>query len=262
MLSCASMGRQVPDSRECHTMKQHARLVLVAAVAAAVALSGCSGVPSLSTGSGGRSATASSSPEQPQSFLTRLEAAAATQETVEIFFSAEKIDGSGTAVLGDDPAGRYVINIGDTNTLMVIVDGVAYFKDGADFSARWMSMPARGVAIAQTFTPQQLFATMRSSATSVEDLGPDDLYGTPTTRYELIADNSGVPSSTGVAAALLDTAAPSDTVYSLWVGEDDLMRRVEVITPSGDLILEYARWGESMEVVAPPAGEVGPAPSG
>ncbi len=241
-----------------------ARLVLVAALAATVALAGCVSVPSYRTGSGDRSAaagTGSAAGQRAQAFLARLEAAAAEQGTVEVLFSGETVDGSGYMLLGGDPAGNYVLNTGDTNTELVVVDGVAYYKDGSVSSARWASMPAQVAAITQSFTPQGVFGAMRNGATSVEDLGPDDLYGTPTTLYELVVHHSGARSASGVQPAVA-TADDPDTVYSLWVGEGDLTRRVEVLTEGGDLILEYGRWGESMEVVAPPADEVDPASTG
>jgi hypothetical protein len=244
-------------------MNPPVRVVVVAALAATVALAGCAGVPANATGSDRRPAAVaarSAAPEQVQSFLARVEAAAARQGTVEVIFSGETVDGSGYALLGGAPTGNYVLNMGDTNTQMVVVDGVAYFKDGAVISSRWTSMPAQGVAIGQAFTPQGMFAWMRAGVATVEDLGPDDLYGTPTTRYELVANNAGAPAS-GVTQALLGSPHPPDTVYSVWVGDDDLIRRVEVLTHGGGLILEYGRWGESMEVVAPPADEVTPLPT-
>ncbi len=234
-------------------MTTRARLVLVAAVAASVALAGCAGIPSGRAGSGGRPDSAAG--QRAQAFVARLEAAAAEQGTVEVLFSGDTVDGSGYMLLGSDPAGNYVLNMGETNTELVVVDGTAYFKDGSVSSARWASMPAQGAAVTQAFTPQGVFGAMRNGATSVEDLGPDDLYGTPTTLYELVVHHSGARSASGVQPAMA-TADDPDTVYSLWVGEGDLTRRVEVLTQGGDLILEYGRWGESMEVVAPPADEV------
>ncbi len=244
-------------------MKPPAPVVLVAAAAATVALAGCSGIPASSTGSPGRYASAaarSAASEPVQALLARLEAAAAQQGTVEVVFSGDTVDGSGYALLGGGPTGNYVFNMGDTNTQLVTVDDVAYFKDGAVLSSRWTSMPARDVAIARAFTPQGMLAWMRAGVTSVADLGPDDLYGTSTTRYELVARSPGAPAS-GVTQASLGSPRPPDTVYSVWVGEDDLIRRVEVMTHGGDLILQYGRWGESMEVVAPPADQVEPAPA-
>ena len=243
-------------------MNSPVRVVVVAALAAQVAVAGCAGVPAPSAVSHRPAVAAarSAAPEQVQSFLARVEAAAAQQGTVEVIFSGDTVDGSGYALLGGAPTGNYVLNMGDTNTQMVVVDGVAYFKDGAVISSRWTSMPAQGVAIAQALTPQGMFAWMRAGVTSVEDLGPDDLYGTPTTRYELVANTAGAPASR-VTQALLASPHPPDTVYSVWVGDDDLIRRVEVLTHGGGLILEYGRWGESMEVVAPPADEVTPLPT-
>ena len=245
-------------------MTPPARLVLVAAVVAAVALAGCTGVPSDVPRSSGEPASAAVGPAgrpSAQAFLARLEEAATAQGTVEVLFSGDTVDGSGYALLGSEPTGNYVFNMGDTNTELVVVDGVAYVKDGAEIGGPWTSMPARGMAIADVFMPRAVVAAMRTGAESVEDLGPDDLYGTPTNLYELVVHNPGARSSSGVRPAL-DTSGQPDTVYSRWVGEGDLIRRVEVITAGGALILEYGRWGESMEVVAPPPDMVTPASPG
>ena len=247
-------------------MSPPARIVAVA-VAAAVALAGCAGVPSGVPRSSDGPALVAGGPaarHSPQAFLARLEEAAAAQGTVEVIFSGDTVDGSGYVLLGRNPTGNYVFNMGDTNTELVVVDGVAYVKDGAVIGGPWTSMPARGIAIAQIFTPQGVFAAMRAGAESVEDLGPDDLYGTPSTMYELVVHNRGARSRSAVRPAL-DTSGqpdPPDTACTLWVGAGDLIRRMEVITPGGALILEYGRWGESMEVVAPPPEMVTPASPG
>jgi hypothetical protein len=253
------------DSEGVDTVTPPARAALVAAVAATVALAGCSGISSGPAQPGAQPASAAMGFAAQQSappFLARLEAAAAEQGTVEVTFSGDTVDGSGYVLPGSDPAGNYVLNMGDTNTQLVVVDGVAYFKDGGVLSGRWTSMPAKGFAITQAFTPQGVFAAMRAGATSVEDLGPDDLYGTPTRLYELVVRSSGARPASAVRPALLATSDHPDTVYSVWVGEGDLTRRVEVLTQGGSLVLEYGRWGESMEVVAPPADLVNQAAGG
>ena len=248
-----------------------ARLFAVPALAATLALAGCGGdaSPSASSPAPSSSSSSTSSPSAsagsavakattPQAFVDALEAAAAKQDTVAMTISGDVLDGSGVARLGADPAGSYVVNVGDSNTLLVLLDGVVYAKDGSDSKARWSKGPAKGVGMGEGFTPLPTLKAMRGGAKKVVSKGAADLQGTPTTKYELTVD------AKAAAAVLGADASPgaADPVYTVWVDGKDLLRRVSVTAEGQTLVIDYGQWGEPVEVVAPPADQVDPAAKG
>jgi outer membrane lipoprotein-sorting protein len=233
------------------------RPLLACALAAAVALSGCGAAGT--TGSGAGAGSTAATAESPQQFLARLEAATSEADSVSMKISGDLKRGSGRARLTDDPASSFHLNADDGSTDLIVVDGIVYARDGGDSAARWQTVPAEeATGLADGFTPSGTFHAMREGAKSVVAKGPEELQGTPTTKYELTLDTVAA----GAASGVTPSPGTPDTVYSIWVGDDDLMRRVSVDLEGSTLVVDYSGWGEPVEVVAPPADQVDGATTG
>lgn len=238
-------------------MKAPARLLLVPALAAALTLSACGTTATPGSSDSSASATATpSKPETAQELLTRLETAAGQAESVAMKMTGDTLRGSGEARLGSDPAASFVFDTGDSNTLLVLVDEVLYSKDGADSSARWTATPAEEVGLVDSFTPKGMFSAMRAGAKSVTNKGPEDLQGTPTTKYELSVDTAAAEAGAGATPS----PGSAEAIFTIWVDKDDLLRRISVPAEGSTVVVDYSGWGDPVEVVAPPADQVDQSP--
>ena len=235
-------------------------LTLALGAALALTLAGCGDEGADSTGGTGSSTSTTVSPtsETPEAFLTRLQSAADEAGSVAMTVGGNVMEGSGEIRFGQDRAATFRLNSEGDATQVVLVDGVVYSRDSADSSGRWQIMPAeQGADLIDGLTPEGTFLAMRSAATSVTRKGSEQLEGSPTTRYELTID----PAAAGENAGVTPSPGTPDIVYTFWVGDDDLLRRIGYTAGEASLVVDYTGWGDPVDVVAPPADQVDPAPT-
>lgn len=99
------------------------------------------------------------------------------------------------------------------------------------------------------------------AASSVTQAGAEQVDGVRTTRYDVVVDTANAAEGSDRRAAdLLEALAAGGAdrlTYTMWVDEDDLLRRyaVEVDTAQGPVrsVGTYRDWGVAADVTAPPA---------
>jgi len=234
------------------------RLLLAPALAAAIALAGCGQSSDAPGGTPGSSTATATTSLAPEAFLGRLQQAADDAGSVSMTMKGNVMQGNGAIRYGADRAATFTIDSEDSSTQVVLVDGVVYSKDTADSDARWQVMPPdQGAELVDGMSPEGTFLAMRSAATSVTSKGSEQVEGTPTTHYVLTLD----PGSAGENAGVTPSPGTPDLVYDVWVGDDGLLRRISYSAGASTLVVDYLKWGEPVDVVAPPADQVDPTPT-
>lgn len=83
------------------------------------------------------------------------------------------------------------------------------------------------------------------------------LDGVETQVYTLTLDTAKLAASQGVDPADFTSAGIGETMqYQLFVGPDDLPRRIVTETPAGEMTMDFSRWGEPFTIEAPSADEI------
>jgi len=234
------------------------RLLVAPVLAAALALAGCGSGSDSPGGPTASSTAATTTSLTPEAFLTGLQAAADDAGSVSMTMKGNVMQGNGAIRFGADRAATFTVDSEGGSTQLVLVDGVVYSKDTGDPSARWQVMPAdQGAQLVDGLSPEGTFLAMRSAATSVTSKGAERIEGTPTTHYVLTLD----PASAGANAGVTPSPGTPDLVYDFWVGDDDQLRRIAYSAGTSSLVVDYLGWGKPVDVVAPPADQVDPAPT-
>ncbi|MGW0893609.1 hypothetical protein [Saccharopolyspora sp. NPDC002578] len=169
---------------------------------------------------------------------------------------------------------------------LAVIDDVGYLKspllrpepgkpwlrlgaDGTDFASKLLA-PALG-QVQDSTDPRATFAGVES-ATKIESSAPDQVDGTPATRYSLRVLTS--PAAAAAPApeqrARLQRAVDSgrgEIGYELWIDERGLPVKFaasQKVAQAGQVSLTstYRDWGSPVDVDAPPTEEVGAFPDG
>ncbi|PWD51666.1 hypothetical protein C8046_14455 [Serinibacter arcticus] len=137
----------------------------------------------------------------------------------------------------------------------LIVDGEQYVSMGAA-GGGWMRIdPAamEGMGVPANTDPLQQLRAFQQSITSVEELGSEDVEGSPATHYVVTVDTSTMEAA---AAAGL----PATLTYDLWLDEEGrTVKMVNEVEASGMTVntsMTFTSFGEPVEITAPPADQI------
>ncbi|MDR6867611.1 hypothetical protein J2Y69_002215 [Microbacterium resistens] len=206
----------------------------------------------------------------PDGFLDRI--ATATRKAGSVHFTqstgieGQSISSTGDLVLDEDPNVVRLALItqmpGGATMEMRIVDGVTYANmgeatqnlfarvDGTNSSAT-LGVSADQVNVA---TQVESFSAALVGFSSQE--GAETIDGVVTTQYTLTLDTAKLLASQGVTD-LPDVSAIGETVaYEMFVGPDDLPRRMTMNLANMPIQMDYTRWGEPVEISAPSAEQM------
>jgi hypothetical protein len=144
-----------------------------------------------------------------------------------------------------------------------LVDGVYYLNLGQVSGGMFLRVdPAGGGQFAQNFGPVLEQANPASQLKifdaaltdfAVGDSG-EEIDGVETTAYVLTLDPSKVLSEQQQAQT--GGALPPTMEVTMYLGPDDLPRRVTTEVSGATVTIDYSAWGEPVEVTAPPADQV------
>jgi hypothetical protein len=146
---------------------------------------------------------------------------------------------------------------------MTLVDQVLYMKAGqltGDKYAR-ISLDDASSPIAQQFgsiteqlDPTQQLDQFQQALTSMQKKGePRTIDGVEAQPYELTLDTSKIDALTRSPAGAY---VPATLTYTMYIGPDDLLRRVTASVADGTMTADYSRWGQKVDVKAPPADQI------
>jgi hypothetical protein len=103
--------------------------------------------------------------------------------------------------------------------------------------------------------PSQFSTLPAGAVVSFEPAGPaETMDGVQATPYTLVVDTAALVAATGADGA--DAAAlPARIEYRLWIGPDDLPRRITFDAAGTTVDMAFSAWGQPVTIEAPPADQ-------
>lgn len=202
----------------------------------------------------------------PDAFADQLAAAFDDLTTAKVSLVVEgkmDIESSGEVdYRGEDPAMRMSLTgaYGEGSTSeLILVDKVMYLQiagENAPYLKVDLSDPdsplAGSLGDMSSFDPRETIESFTENVESVTDVGSEDIEGTPTTHYVLVADAAGLAEQLEA-----DGSMPASLSFDMWLDAQDRPRRIEAdLGDGGSLRTDMTDFGAAVEIEAPPAGEV------
>ncbi len=106
-------------------------------------------------------------------------------------------------------------------------------------------------------SPSDSFSAIESGLERVEEVGPDQVGGDPTTHYRLYVDSTRAFDGTGQAAA---RGLPDTLVYDIWLDDEDRVRRLAYERGGTTITMDLSDWGEDVTIKTPGKGDLVQAP--
>lgn len=136
-------------------------------------------------------------------------------------------------------------------SMEIVGIGATTYVRGGVFGARglgdkWLKATG-GETLGDEFSPQALLAMLRGASQSTERVGEEDVRGIGTVRYRLEVDCG--------QAEIVDCDGTTAAV-DVWVGDDGLVRRIEVTEGSSPFTVEFFDFGADVDIRPPRPGEV------
>lgn len=151
---------------------------------------------------------------------------------------------------------------------MVIVDEALYMNLGAmtqdKFTKIDLGDPSSpmGQLMSQMMSsadPSASLKAMQDGLTGFEKVGTEEVDGVDTTHYRVEVDTSEVLAAQGMGdlPGMDGAQLPETLSYDLWIGDDDLMRRMSFSMGSAmSMTMNLTSWGEPVDISAPPPSQV------
>jgi hypothetical protein len=203
-----------------------------------------------------------------------------------------KITGEGDMRLGGgEPAMSMDMDTGQTGQMsMVLLDGVLYMKLPAELSQGdkpWIKIDSKdktnpvAQALSSVVDQMRQNADPRASleqfekAGTIDSTSKEELNGEQTTHYKITVDVQKLADTQTdpTLKQAMETAIKSglkDFPVEVWVNGENLPLRTKVQMPTADptsgksvpvnVQVDYSKWGEPVDIQAPPADQVGELP--
>lgn len=149
---------------------------------------------------------------------------------------------------------------------IVVVRDAAYLSlPGLTAAGKFIRVDAKDPRFQQLagssiqMSPAQSVKAFRAGLISVEDRGRDTVQGTPTTAYDVKVDTVRALQAQGSDAV---PGMPSTMTYRVWLDREDRMRRMALAIQGVRLSIELSKWGEPVDITAPPKSALVDAPPG
>ena len=104
--------------------------------------------------------------------------------------------------------------------------------------------------------PARQIEVFKDAMTSVKSKGKAvELDGVEAQPYEIVLDTSKIPSIAKLGAEA-GGSVPKEIVYTMFVGPDNLPRRLVTDVVGSGVTVDYSKWGEPVDIKAPPKSEI------
>lgn len=207
-------------------------------------------------------------------FFTELSKAQQDAKTSHVEMSldagGQKMTASGDAVAGKnakDSAAALTMSMGTQGTFDIrLVDGVMYMNMGQvtqnkfakiDLSDKSNPLSKQFAGILDNVDPAKQLEQMQDAITSFEQKGsPEKIDGVEATPYKVAVDSKKIIDQLGEAGAAAASQMPDQVEYTIYVGPDNLMRRLTTDIAGAKTVVNYSKWGEKVSVEAPSADQI------
>ena len=226
-------------------------------------------------GNGGNSTT-KSAPLSATNFADRVQAAQGKASTAHITmtfgFAEMKFTGQGVVAMGDTPetsSSHMTLDMGEmlgTSVKMetITLDGVTYMKMSELTNGKFIKIDPSDPKMTEMFgdqssnDPAKQLEVFKDSVTDLKKVGAGPkIDGVATTKYVVTVDfakamkNSGQEIPKDASGQIPDTL-----VYTMFLGNDDLIRRMTFELAGSTMTMDYTKWGKKVEIKAPPADQI------
>ena len=153
------------------------------------------------------------------------------------------------------------------NFSMVLVDETLYMNAGEMTDGKFIEIDLRDESnpmgalysqLAGQTDPAAITRALEGAIENLETVGTEEIDGTTTTHYRVEVDAREVLSKTlgdAMPSGSLDSL-PETMTYDIWVGEDDLPRRLGYDMMGTSITLDFTEWGEPVDIQAPPPSQI------
>lgn len=143
---------------------------------------------------------------------------------------------------------------------MIMVDGFMYINMGAMTEDKYLKVDPKDPdsplaeqfdSVTENTDPTVQLKQLEKAVTSVKKVGDGGkVDGVNTTKFKVVVDPTKLPDTEGAAGM------PKTLEYFMWVGEDNLMRRMDMDLEGATFRVLWTKWGQPVTVKAPAKGEV------
>ena len=270
MLSC-SYARAMTISRKLSSL---AAVLLLASLT----LSACGDKDDNKAASGTKSASSSSSADKDldaETFFTTLikeqGKARSAHTTLTVGLGGQTIKAEGDAEFGKTFADTSMSmdmdmgSAGPGTMKMVLVDGVFYMNLGQMTKGKYAKIDLTDETnpfakqfsqLADQMDPAKQLEQFKKAVTSFEKKGePKQLDGVEAQPYEIVLDTSKIDALSELPGGA-SANVPKTITYVMYLGPDNLLRRMTADVAGSKTQVDFSKWGEPVDVEAPPASEV------
>ena len=104
--------------------------------------------------------------------------------------------------------------------------------------------------------PAKQLEQLKDAVTSFEKKGAaKEIDGVQAQPYEVVVDGSKVSAAAGLEGQGAQ-GVPETLTYTMFIGPDNLPRRIATDIAGTSMTLDYSKWGEDVEVEAPAKSEI------
>lgn len=198
-------------------------------------------------------------------FISALKAGSAdatsahVSATMSVSGQAITIEGD-SKIDGSNPASQMKMGMGSMNLQLLLIDKKVYVKGLPNEAAgKWAlfdessTFGKQMAASAGSADPTKIYDQFEKGLTSAKKVGTETVEGEQMTKYQLAVDPSKVA---GAAAAAAAGKLPASLDYLAWLDGKGHLRKVTVDVMGTKLIINMSKYGEPVEIKAPPASEV------
>jgi hypothetical protein len=253
--------------------KSAAAVALV--VSAGLTLAACGGGDDADAGKGGDTSAVgkdASTELTKENFFTEVTKAQQEAGTshVEMSFGVggQEVKASGDVAVGKTPTDTgmsMTMDLGGQGKVdMRLVDGVFYMNMGPMTENKFAKVDLKDESnpIGQQFgglldsvDPSKQLEQLQEAITGFEQKGKAlELDGVQATPYVVTVDSSKISEELGAAAQ--GAQVPEKLVYTMYVGPDNLPRRISMDVSGTKMTMDYSKWGEDVTIEAPAKDQI------
>lgn len=184
------------------------------------------------------------------------------------------VRGQAITASGDIEAGKtaadsslaMVMDIGSMGSLdMRLVDEVIYMNFGTMTQNKFVKLDLTDASnpiakqygqIVEQMDPSRQMELLGEAVKSFEKHGePEQIDGVEAQPYVVVLDAAKLPGLEGLTGSQA-AQVPDEITYTVFIGPDDLLRRMTFDAAGVDMTMDYSKWGEPVDIEAPNPSEV------
>ncbi|KRC64816.1 hypothetical protein ASE12_08540 [Aeromicrobium sp. Root236] len=248
--------------------------VVATVLLAGLSLSACGGSDGSdgdkadSTSGGGGGKTALTQSNFAQVIGDSQTKAKSTHVDMTIGAGGQTFKAQGDAKIGssaDDTSVSMTMDLGSIKADMRLVDQVFYMNMGQMSDDKFLKIDLKDKSnpfaqqygqIMDQMDPSKQMAQFKDALKSFEKKGePQKIDGVEAQPYVVTVDTTKVKAYKDLPGAT-KAQIPDTIVYTMFIGPDNLPRRMEFELAGSKSTVDYSKWGDPVDIKAPPAGEI------